>query len=452
MSQERRERLAQALTDELRGLEDQQIKRIGRIFSAALMATIEKVYRLLDNIENQPFYNPKTTPGAFLGSTPDGQARIEPVQKNQAKLYLEGQLMQDLRGGLDQMMLSPQQMQQLDRELTTLYNRAQDLGTEYAIQLQKEELRPALAAANRTPEPDPVLSQWPDREYQEGQRFTRLFDYAGAIAASERDFKSLSENYRKQRDASTSVRVRRSKNYYFQWWRKWGEDVSILTSRQMGVGPNPSKLKIELEKAIPKINEAFRSRAETIARTETLIASGEAQERNYRQLNVGFVQYVATMDDRTCEFCAPRAGCLYWIGSVKTPIHPNCRCALTPVTLEALALQNSMAEEEKEKWETEAKATADSIERKFKALNGDDAQMRPIGGAGQGRSTRDLPLMERNGLPATQRRRQLPAGDAMNQGAQAWPAGNPVWDPRRGWLDPTAKQAYEAVVREVEEL
>ena len=41
MIQERRERLAQALSDELRGLEDAQIKRIGRIFDAALKVTIE---------------------------------------------------------------------------------------------------------------------------------------------------------------------------------------------------------------------------------------------------------------------------------------------------------------------------------------------------------------------------------------------------------------------------
>jgi SPP1 gp7 family putative phage head morphogenesis protein len=452
MSQERRERLAQALSDELRGLEDAQIKRIGRIFDAALKATIERVYALLDGIEAQPWYDPKTTPGAFQGSTPDGPVPIEPVQKNQAKLYLEGQLLQDLRRALDQMQLTPQQLQRLDRELATLFNRAQDLGTEYATQLQREELRPALSAANRPPEPDPVLSQWPDREYQEGQRFTRLFDYAGAVAAAERDFKSLSENYRQQRDLATNDHVRRAKDYYFKWWRHWGDTVSFLTGRQMASGPDPRTLKRELQKAIPNVNEAFRNRAETIARTETLLASGEAQERCYRQMNVGFVQYAATADDRTCDFCAPRSGCLYWIGSVKTPIHPNCRCALTPVTLEALVLQNAMADNEKEKWEAEAQAAAAGIERHFKRANGDDAVMRPIGGPGQGRTTRDLPLMERNGLPATQRRKNLPVRDEKNQGSQPWPAGDPVWDPRRGWLDPNAKQAYEAVMREVEQL
>jgi SPP1 gp7 family putative phage head morphogenesis protein len=169
----------------------------------------------------------------------------------------------------------------------------------------------------------------------------------------------------------------------------------------MAAGPDPRRLKRELKKAIPNINEAFRNRAETIARTETLMASGEAQERTYRKLRVGFVQYVATLDDRTCEFCAPRAGCLYWIGSVKTPIHPKCRCSLTPVTLESLVLQNAFSENEDGTWEKEAQTTAAAVQRHFEELNGEGAAMRPIGGPGQARGSRDFPLMEKTALPQT---------------------------------------------------
>lgn len=452
MSLERREQLAQQLSDELRGLEDRQIARIGRIFESALRGTIRRVTGLLDNIENQPWYDPETTPGAFLGSTPDGPVPIEPVQKNQAKLQLEGQLLQDLRRVLDAMALTPRQMERLEIELQTLFNRAQDLGTEYAIKLMQEELEPAMRAVQRPPERDPVLEQWPDREYQEGQRFTRMFDMAGAVVAAERDFKSLAMNYRRQRDLATDAHVAASKHYYYKWWRHWGETVSFLTARQMAAGPDPRTLKRELQKAIPNVNQAFRNRAETIARTETLMASGEAQERTWRQLRVGFVQYVATLDDRTCEFCAPRAGCLYWIGSVKTPIHPNCRCATSPVTLESLALQNQFADGEEGTWEAEAKALAASTESKYKSAAGDDAEMKPVGGPGQERSQRDLPLMERTALPQTVRRKSLPVRDALNESSRPWPAGAPVWDPRRGWLDPQARIAYEAVVQEARAL
>jgi SPP1 gp7 family putative phage head morphogenesis protein len=454
MSQERREQLAQQLTEELRGLEDQQISRIGRIWESALRQAMRRVMGLLDNIEAQPWYDPKTTPGAFAGSTPDGPVPIEPVEKNQAALYLQGQLIQDLRRVLDEVRLTPQQEVRLEEELSTLFNRAQDLGAEYALQLTRDGLEPALQVA-RPPETDPVLQQWPEREqarYQEGQRFTRLFDMAGSVAAAERDFRSLAMNYLRQRELATDAHVAASKHYYFKWWRHWGETVSFVTARQMAAGPDPRRLKRELQKAIPNINEAFRSRAETIARTETLMASGEAQERTYRRLRVGFVQYLATADDRTCDFCAPRHGCLYWIGSIKTPIHPNCRCATTPVTLESLVLQNSFAEGQESTWEAEAQAQAGAVQRHFEEANGEGAQMRPIGGPGQGRSVRDLPLMERNGLPATKKRQALPADDPRNAGSRPWPAGEPVWCPRRGWLDPNARMAYESVVAEVKQL
>lgn len=455
MSQERREQLAQQLSEELRGLEDQQIARIGRIWESALRQTIRRVMRLLDGIEAQPEYDPKTTPGAFLGSTPDGPVPIDPVQKNQAALYLEGQLLQDLRRVLTELTLTPQQELRLEEELAELFNRAQDVGTEYAIQMTRDELDPALRAAQRPPEQDPVLEQWPDREqarYQEGQRFSRLFDMAGSIAAAERDFRSLAMNYRRQRDIATDAHVAAAKHYYFKWWRHWGETVSFLTARQMAAGPDPRRLKRELQTAIPNVNEAFRSRAETIARTETLMASGEAQERTYRKLRVGFVQYVATLDDRTCEFCAPRAGCLYWIGSVKTPIHPNCRCDLTPVTLESLALQNAFSEGEDGTWEGEARATAAAVQRHFEELNGEGAAMRPIGGPGQARGAKDFPLMEKTALPQTKARPGIPSDDPRNAGSRPWPSGDPVWCPRRGWLDPNARAAYESIAAEVRNL
>lgn len=729
MTQERREQLAQQLSEELRGLEDQQIARIGRIWESALRQTIRRVMRLLDGIEAQPEYDPITTPGAFAGSTPDGPVPITPTEKNQAALYLEGQLMQDLRRVLTELSLTPQQEVQLEEELATLFNRAQDIGTEYALQLTRDDLAPALRAVQRPPERDPVLEQWPDREqarYQEGQRFSRLFDMAGSIAAAERDFRSLAMNYRRQRDIATDAHVAASKHYYFKWWRHWGETVSFLTARQMASGPDPRRLKRELQKAIPNVNEAFRNRAETIARTETLMASGEAQERTYRKLRVGFVQYVATLDDRTCEFCAPRAGCLYWIGSVKTPIHPNCvlpgteilpghliaatrmiyrgdvvtirtkagrhlactrhhlvastrgwvaahalnrgdqvlaqtselqpvmanpdlatapaliedlfqatlaaskmppvrmpvapvhfhgdgaagqgqvdvvwadrelmdylvasspqqlgdlplvgadaqglleaglspqdlalltfhaalggfvgrgdlrsallgghlnpselvrcagiswrdphfdqptldgsaadiemigqlvraraglvttdevveinvdseghdgyvydlttlsgmyvangilthncRCDLAPVTLESLVLQNAFSEGEDGTWEAEARATAAAVQRHFEELNGEGAAMRPIGGPGQGRGPRDFPLMEKTALPQTKARPGIPSDDPRNAGSRPWPSGDPVWCPRRGWLDPNVRIAYEAVAAEVRDL
>ena len=40
--------------------------------------------------------------------------------------------------------------------------------------------------------------------------------------------------------------------------------------------------------------------------------------------------YYATADDRSCEFCVPRAGQIYKRGDVRVPLHPRCRCYLAP--------------------------------------------------------------------------------------------------------------------------
>jgi hypothetical protein len=187
-----------------------------------------------------------------------------------------------------------------------------------------------------------------------------------------------------------------------------------------------------------------------VARTETHIAAGEARERTFSRIGVGFVRYVATADDRVCEFCAPRMGCLYYAGSVKTPIHPNCRCGLSPITLEALVIQNQLATSREERWEAQQQALAAATREKFEQANG-IRPYRPIGGTGEPRGPRDYPLMERTALPATTPRLNTQNNPA-NGGARPWPSGDPVWTPSRGWINAAAREAYEAMVIEVAEL
>jgi len=85
----------------------------------------------------------------------------------------------------------------------------------------------------------------------------------------------------------------------------------------------------------------LRDRAETIARTETLIASNVGQREAWRQMvDQGLLdetelerEWIVTPDDRLCERCmamdgkrAPINGT--YEGGIAGPIlHPNCRCA-----------------------------------------------------------------------------------------------------------------------------
>lgn len=448
------------LDQELRGLEDAQLRKLRGIFDEALRRTIRALSDRLDRIAKQPEYDPATTPGAFLGSTPDGPVPITPLQKNQASLYLGGQLTQDLQAIINRFPADRAANAALNRELAELYNKAQDLGTEYALDLSRDMLPPAAVLSGRHPSledprlppaapPAPTDAPAPGSPYQEGQSFTRLLNLGATIAASERDFKTLSANYRRQRNAATSERVRASKDYFFRWWRDWGDTVQFETATQMASGVDSRQLARTLKARLPHINEAFRGRAETVARTETHIAAGEARERTFRRIGVGFVRYVATADDRVCEFCAPRMGCLYYSGSIKTPIHPRCRCALSPITLESLVIQNQLATNRGERWEDQQQALAAATRKKYDEAN--TRPWRPIGGTGEPRGPRDYPLMERTALPATTPRPNTENNPA-NGGARPWPSGDPVWTPSRGWINAAAREAYEAMVIEVAEL
>jgi len=73
-----------------------------------------------------------------------------------------------------------------------------------------------------------------------------------------------------------------------------------------------------------------KSRADVIVRTETLRAYNDASNNYYANQGIDLVMYYATADDRSCPYCAPRAGKIYKRQEIKVPLHPRCRCFLSP--------------------------------------------------------------------------------------------------------------------------
>ena len=73
-----------------------------------------------------------------------------------------------------------------------------------------------------------------------------------------------------------------------------------------------------------------KSRADVIARTESLRAYGSASNTYYAAQGIDTVMWYATSDDRTCPICSARAGRLYKRASTNATIHPRCRCVLAP--------------------------------------------------------------------------------------------------------------------------
>jgi|WetSurMetagenome_2_1015567.scaffolds.fasta_scaffold80378_3 SPP1 gp7 family putative phage head morphogenesis protein len=82
----------------------------------------------------------------------------------------------------------------------------------------------------------------------------------------------------------------------------------------------------------------LRARLEMIARTEILRSSNLGSMAVYeanRDVLRGW-EFEATLDERTCNICGPRDGKQYPFDSQaeKPPLHPHCRCAVTPVLID----------------------------------------------------------------------------------------------------------------------
>lgn len=80
------------------------------------------------------------------------------------------------------------------------------------------------------------------------------------------------------------------------------------------------------------LGDMTTARAETIASTEMNDAMSEATLRKIERLGIGYVKWIA--EDDACPICDENAdvvvafGELFPSGDMRTPAHPNCRCAI----------------------------------------------------------------------------------------------------------------------------
>ncbi|KAF5070541.1 Phage Mu protein F like protein [anaerobic digester metagenome] len=75
-----------------------------------------------------------------------------------------------------------------------------------------------------------------------------------------------------------------------------------------------------------------------LVRTETMHYLNQATLMAYKDRGVKRVEYLAALDERTCETCGPLNGKTYAISRAPIlPIHPNCRCTYIPVIVDEKA-------------------------------------------------------------------------------------------------------------------
>lgn len=104
--------------------------------------------------------------------------------------------------------------------------------------------------------------------------------------------------------------------------------------REVSAGVERGEGVVKLTKRINgRVDKVGIARARTLARTETSHAFNSAAKTRYRGLGITHVEWLAAIDDRTCDECIARDGKIYRIGE-EPDMHPNCRCTLLPVTEE----------------------------------------------------------------------------------------------------------------------
>jgi len=65
-------------------------------------------------------------------------------------------------------------------------------------------------------------------------------------------------------------------------------------------------------------------------------AYNQVNKDQFRKHDIASVEWLAAIDERTCDVCGAHHGQRYSIDKhPEIPAHPNCRCILVPVIEEA---------------------------------------------------------------------------------------------------------------------
>lgn len=131
--------------------------------------------------------------------------------------------------------------------------------------------------------------------------------------------------------------------------REWWDDLSTQTAArlkaQIGLGLSQGETQDQIIRRVrgtrangfrDGVLNVERQQAAAIVRTTTANVSAAARQETYRQMAdvLSGVQWVATLDTRTCAICGPRDGQIYAVedaAAPKPPAHWNCRCTTAPV-------------------------------------------------------------------------------------------------------------------------
>lgn len=113
-----------------------------------------------------------------------------------------------------------------------------------------------------------------------------------------------------------------------------GNETASLLARQLIEGYAAGE---DIQQIARRIESVFehcdKTRALTIARTETIMAANEGALHGYEEAGVEKMEFYAALDERACEDCLGLHSEIFDKGNAHgvIPLHPNCRCRWLPV-------------------------------------------------------------------------------------------------------------------------
>ncbi|MBE8539433.1 minor capsid protein [Geoglobus acetivorans] len=111
-----------------------------------------------------------------------------------------------------------------------------------------------------------------------------------------------------------------------------GEDTKKRLAYELRTGLLQGESVPKLANRVRSVFDASKTRAEMIARTESIRAFNTAAIRRYERAGIKKYRWIVAWDERLCSKCAPLHNQVFRIGAnPPPPLHPRCRCTVIPV-------------------------------------------------------------------------------------------------------------------------
>lgn len=111
------------------------------------------------------------------------------------------------------------------------------------------------------------------------------------------------------------------------WGQTFKRDTTAIFELGMGQGWTSKQVNDAL---LSKFGQ-LQQQTERIVRTAAPAVTENTSAALYEQNGITLIIWITTLADKTCNFCSPRHGNVYYLKDIIFPLHPREQCFLAPV-------------------------------------------------------------------------------------------------------------------------